>query len=215
MGISQTFSTLAKTLAKTLAAALVVGTSSAEPTMAQVKVVENVETYNVKGTTGAEILESVRKRQFKAAGSNHAIAVTAVDIALGNIQMRPRGRHCYVEQAEIILTLDYTYPIWVDAAKGSPRLRKAWENFTAELARHETRHAEIALERSNKMHRLYSRAKTQRLTNGDCADFDKSHYDKLNRYRQAAYRKHIRFDRKDARPNAPLRRLMSVLRGAL
>ncbi len=177
----------------------------------QVRVEENEVFYHVTGTSGSAILASVRARQLKAVGASHAIAVTRATIEPGLVQLERRNNRCHVVNAELVLKLDYTYPIWANSAEGNQQVLNAWQNFTAELANHEIRHAEIAVDMANKEYDLLRKTTTAVLTGGRCADLGPGHRTKVKRIRNQAHRKHLRFDHLEARPRSKLRKLQAVL----
>lgn len=179
--------------------------------LAQVRIEENEVFYHVTGTTGSAMLASVRARQLQAVGASHAIAATRAMIEPGYVQLERRGNRCHVVNAELVLKLDYTYPIWANSAEGSQQVLRAWQDFTTELANHEIRHAEIAVEMANKEFELLRSTTTPVMAGGQCADFSPRHRAKVKRIRDQAHRKHLRFDRREARPRSKLRKLQAVL----
>ena len=101
------------------------------------KVIEQVKTYTVTGTTGIELYRSIGERGPQL-GASRTIAHTGFRLTWKRDYQR-RGNDCVLASAIPTLVITTTLP--EASGKLSPPVRKSWENFVAGVTAHEAVHA--------------------------------------------------------------------------
>lgn len=113
-----------------------VGTAGAD-----VKLVVRTKEYDVKGATGAVLVEAMDRLGPKHGYMTRAIAETGYTVHW-DLDIARQGGVCHLRQANGTLDLTYTFPRRTSPA--SPGLRKRWDRFMAGVRRHEHTHGRIA-----------------------------------------------------------------------
>lgn len=132
--------------------ALLAGTlpASLSESQARVTLSERTISYTVGGRTGKEIYAQIGRRGPLLTGQrDHKVATTTFSFDVRNIQGTVRGNRCVVTRVDVHVTAVYRVPKWT--GRGSPAVRRAWDNFLAHIWRHEKRHTEIAMEYANRL----------------------------------------------------------------
>ncbi|MEL6752303.1 MAG: DUF922 domain-containing protein [Pseudomonadota bacterium] len=179
------------------------------PVWAKVNVTERTKTYTISGKNGQELSRSIVKKGLKAVNTRHAIATTQTRLRIRNVKTAIRRNRCVVTDVDVDLSLTYTYPRWVDRNKASPRIRKAWDKFYAQVVRHEEQHGRIAKDFARDVSKLVKRASGR--VSRDCKDFGLTQRRKLERAASRSARRHARFDRREGRAFSRVRRLQRSL----
>ena len=181
---------------------------TAEIAAAKVVVRERTRYYTVSGKTGAQLLASIGRRGSRGAGARHAIATTQIAM---QTKVKPviRGSRCVYANTTVILNLTYRYPRWKGERRASPRVRKAWKQFLARVVAHERNHGRIAKKYAARIDREFRR--TSRSVRSGCADRGGRQARRFARLMAAHDREHRRFDRRESRASARVRRLQRAL----
>lgn len=129
-------------LSAALAALLVV--STAAPAGAELRFSKSFSYFSVGGTTAAE-LDGALSREgplMKSTGARHPGA-TRIKFG-GSVTYVSRGGKCAVGKAVVTLNTRIILPRWVNRKRANPDLALVWDTLSADIKRHEERHAEIA-----------------------------------------------------------------------
>ena len=188
--------------------AMMVIAITTEAALARVIVRERTRYYDVDGTTGAQLLASIRRRGSRGAGARHAIATTRVALQL---KVKPviRGSRCVYANTTVVLDLTYRFPRWRGQRRASPRVRSAWKRFLSRIIAHERTHGRIAKKYAAKLDREYRR--TSRSVRSGCTDRGNRQARRFARLLAGHDREHRRFDQREARASARVRRLQRAL----
>ncbi|MEM9731975.1 MAG: DUF922 domain-containing protein [Pseudomonadota bacterium] len=180
------------------------------PDMASAKVhfSERTKYYMVTGTNGAKVARSMLQKGPKAGATGHAIATTLTRVRVRNLKAAIQGRRCVVKSVDVFVDLTYTFPRWVSAKKASPSVRRAWEQFYKQVERHEFVHGRISRDFGRDLHKKLLQL-SGRVSN-KCADFGKRQAKRINQMRTEYIKRQYRFDRREARASARVRRLQRV-----
>lgn len=157
--------TAAALLALVLLAPLAAGDASAG-----VVIREKTSYYKVSGRTGAAIYDQIEKKGPRIRGrKEHFVATATFDFHFDakKIKAATFGSQCRVTAAEIVLTVTYRVPQWVDERQGSQTLQRAWKQFVDFVWQHEKRHTEIARDAAYQMIRALKSVRGD--ANRECA----------------------------------------------
>ncbi|MEL6505743.1 MAG: DUF922 domain-containing protein [Pseudomonadota bacterium] len=203
-----------KTFSQTIVfgVALIVATASfvliSDGAEAKVRFSERTKYYTVTGTSGAKVARSMLQKGPKAGRTGHAIATTQTRVRVRNLKAAIEGRRCVVKSVDVYVDLVYTFPRWVSANKASPKVRRAWEQFYKQVERHEFVHGRISRDFGRDLHKKLLQL-SGRVSN-KCADFGKRQAKRINQMRTAYIKRQLRFDRREARASARVRRLQRI-----
>ncbi len=105
---------------------------------------KSISYFQIGGTTAADLDEELgRKGPFtQATGSRHPGA-TQIRFG-GDLTYTKRGTRCAVEDATVTLETKIILPRWKNRKRASPEMAMIWDALSADIKRHEERHAEIA-----------------------------------------------------------------------
>ena len=171
---------------------------AAEPARAETITSKTFAYFAVGGHTAAELDEELSKRgpMMKHSGSRHPGA-TKIKWG-GAVTYVRRGSRCAVGEAKVTLSTQIILPRWKNRKRATASLALIWDTLSADIKRHEERHAEIArnharaLERTLKQLRPEAdcermQARVDRVTadavskhDADQARFDKSESKNFN-----------------------------------
>ncbi len=186
-----------KTIARLMALAALT-TLVFQPARAETITSKTFAYFSVGGRTAAELDEELSKRgpMMKHSGSRHPGA-TKIKWG-GSVTYVRRGERCAVGEAKVTLSTQIILPRWKNRKRATASLALIWDTLSADIKRHEERHAEIArnharaLERTLKQLRPESdcermQARVDRVTadavskhDADQARFDKSESKNFN-----------------------------------
>ena len=186
-----------KTIARLMALAALT-TLVFQPARAETITSKTFAYFSVGGRTAAELDEELSKRgpMMKHSGSRHPGA-TKIKWG-GSVTYVRRGERCAVGEAKVTLSTQIILPRWKNRKRATASLALIWDTLSADIKRHEERHAEIArnharaLERTLKQLRPEAdcermQARVDRVTadavskhDADQARFDKSESKNFN-----------------------------------
>ena len=186
-----------KTIARLMALAALT-TLVFQPARAETITSKTFAYFSVGGRTAAELDEELSKRgpMMKHSGSRHPGA-TKIKWG-GSVTYVRRGERCAVGEAKVTLSTQIILPRWKNRKRATASLTLIWDTLSADIKRHEERHAEIArnharaLERTLKQLRPEAdcermQARVDRVTadavskhDADQARFDKSESKNFN-----------------------------------
>ena len=178
---------------------------------ARVIVRERVQYYNITGKTGAQIMRSISRRGPRGTGARHAIATTQISMRL-DLKPVVRGRRCVYASTTVYLDLTYRYPRWRNQRGASSRVRSAWKRFYGRVVAHEKQHGAIARKYAARIDREFKR--TRRSVRNGCRDSGNRQARRFQALVRQHDREHARFDRRESRASARVRRLERALRGS-
>ena len=147
--------------------------------------------FSVGGHTAAELDEELGKRGpvMMHNGSRHPGA-TKIKWG-GSVTYVKRGNRCAVGDAKVTLSTKIILPRWKNRKRATPSLALIWDTLSADIKRHEERHAEIARNHARNLEKTILGLSASR----DCPTLKA----RVNRVSQEAMVAHdkdqIRFDR--------------------
>jgi predicted secreted Zn-dependent protease len=182
---------LAKT-AVLITSLFLVGTAG--PASAETIILKKVTYFSIAGTSAAEIDRNMAKFGpiSSVTGRRHPGA-TQIKFK-GSAKFVAAGNSCHIGGAKVTLSTKLMLPRWISRRKAGSDLALIWDTLSADIKRHEERHAEIA--------RNHARALEQTIlalpAAGDCATL-KAKVNKLSEKAMVAHDKdQQRFDRVEA-----------------
>ena len=191
-----------------MATAVVLGLSLGQA-FGKVIIREKTKYYTITGKTGAQIARSIDRKGPKLGRHRHAIATTDSLLRVLDIKTAIKRDRCRVTSATIRLDLTYTYPRWKNRRTTSPALRKAWDRFMERVVVHEKHHGKIAQKHARAMEKELR--KVRGSVSKKCRDFNRDARKRFARLSKRIDREHARFDRREGRPTARVRRLQRAL----
>ncbi|MEM8749641.1 MAG: DUF922 domain-containing protein [Pseudomonadota bacterium] len=198
-----------KRIATAVGAFALVATMSDEKAEARVIISEKTVYYEISGNTGAKLFRSINKRGPRVRRVGHAIATTTASLQVRNVRTAVNKRRCRIANVDVVLDLTYRYPRWRGSRNASPEVRRNWERFLKRVVRHEERHGAISKKFARTIHDEIKGSKGR--VSRKCKDFGKRAKQKLNRAAARHERAHRRFDQRENRSSARIRRLQAAL----
>lgn len=165
--------------------------------------------YRVHGKTGAQIYKNILKFGTKAGNYTHAIASTQVNFELKNLKGHLTSRTCKVDNVDIVVSIIYTYPKWVDRRRATPKVRKDWDRFMLYLRKHERHHGEIAIKTAKKYERVFKRSRGSVARK--CEDWSNSVERKIGPLIARYHRQQAQYDRREHGRYGRIRRAQIAL----
>lgn len=101
----------------------------------------SVEEYAVEGSTGAELMDAIRRKGPRHGIISRAMAQTRYSLDYDFEAVR-RGDRCRIVKVEVRLDMVYFYPTL--ARPVSPALQRRWQIFLRDVRRHEQGHGALA-----------------------------------------------------------------------
>lgn len=176
---------------------------------ARVKIKQSTSYYNVRGINGIQVAARIITLGPKVGKNRHSIASTSIKLDIKNVKPRVKNGVCSIRSVDVILTLKYRYPRWLDNRRASKRLRRNWKRFYAHVKQHERTHGKIAKEMAYEVEReLRSMRGTVRR---GCRDISRGAKARFAKIRKKYHAKHNRFDRLEKRANSRNTRLQKAL----
>ncbi len=187
------------------------------PSNAGVVLKERSTFYNVKGLTGRQIFRGfgVKKSSSKKTlnfGGRHAIASTDFVVDVKNIRKTRRRNSCVIADADIVISVNYTFPRWVDEAKASPNMRNEWAKFMQYVVWHEKHHVNLAQEFAGQYLHLIKQTKYPLLEG--CASLPDKARARLKKLVKLHENKQKLFDRKENQVAGKSRQMQVALKRA-
>ncbi|SIR01344.1 Predicted secreted Zn-dependent protease [Rhizobium sp. RU35A] len=127
-----------------LVPALLLLLTSACPTLADPAIIKTYSYFNISGRTSEDLDAELARRgpQTGAAGFRHP---GATEIRFGgDITYHESEGHCAVGDVNVTLRTKIILPRWKNRRRAEPGLALIWDTLSADIKRHEERHAEIA-----------------------------------------------------------------------
>ncbi|MDQ0421453.1 putative secreted Zn-dependent protease [Peteryoungia aggregata LMG 23059] len=127
-----------------LVLAVLTGLSLPLSASADVVVRKSIIYFQIGGRTAAELdTELSRKGPFtQASGSRHPGA-TQIRFG-GDLTYTRRGSRCTIEDVRVTVETKLILPRWKNRKRASEEMALLWDALSADIKRHEERHAEIA-----------------------------------------------------------------------
>ncbi len=124
--------------------AVLTGISLPLSASADVIVRKSTTYFKIGGRTAAELdAELSRKGPFtESTGSRHPGA-TQIRFG-GDLTYTKRGNRCAIEDVRVTVETKLILPRWKNRNRASPEIALLWDALSADIKRHEERHAEIA-----------------------------------------------------------------------
>ena len=107
--------------------------------------------FDIKGDTADALDAALNARGPVTMGaSSHHPGATKIRFG-GNATYTQRNGRCYIDGVKITVDIDIILPRWRDRRNASRQLSQIWDTLSADIKRHEERHAEIAREHAREM----------------------------------------------------------------
>lgn len=116
----------------------------------QVVVNSTTDYYTFQATTIREIQTHLNTQGPNVLGGEHSIAVTSYEFQVSWDWLQT-GATCVVDDVEVLLNLDYTYPRWEPVGSPLPMVYDEWDRFIQHVIAHEETHGQIALGCANEI----------------------------------------------------------------
>jgi predicted secreted Zn-dependent protease len=181
------------------------------PAQASAKVVvsEKTKYYAVKGRDGLEVSKAMLVGGSRNINMHHAIAATSTRFAISDAEVGVRNGRCVVNNVKVTLDIVYLYPKWSMKNTASPKVRKAWDRFYAELLVHEQTHGRYAKAAAARIEKeLKSLSGTVAL---GCRDFGKFADRRFNKIADDLKKQQQAFDVKENRDASKITKLQIAL----
>ncbi|WP_409529987.1 DUF922 domain-containing Zn-dependent protease [Shinella zoogloeoides] len=145
-----------KTIARLMALAAL-ACLALQPARAETITSKSFAYFSVGGRTAAELDEELSKHGpvMKHSGSRHPGA-TRIKWG-GSVTYVRRGDRCTVGDAKVTLSTQIILPRWKNRKLATPSLALIWDTLSADIRRHEERHAEIARNHARDLERTLKR----------------------------------------------------------
>jgi predicted secreted Zn-dependent protease len=177
--------------------------------VAKVVVKEKVKYYPVKGRDGIEVSKAMLVGGARNINMRHAIAATTTRFSISDAEVVVRDGRCVVQDVKVTLDIAYLYPKWSTMKQASPKVRKAWDAFYAELVKHERTHGEIAKKAAARIEReLKKLSGTVAL---GCRDFGKSADQRFERISNELKQQQLAFDARENKGSSRITKLQVAL----
>lgn len=169
---------------------------SSVATQARVIVKEKIKYYNVSGSTGAEIYQSMEKKgPIHGGDKKEVLASTTFNFDVKNVKQKIEGKRCIIEDVDIVVSVGYTYPRWSGSSKASAETKAAWKAFSKYAVIHEKEHVRITKEFAESYRQTL--LKSRRSAASDCNRRSLSETFRTNSVVRRHERLHRAFDRRD------------------
>ncbi|TPP11318.1 DUF922 domain-containing Zn-dependent protease [Rhizobium glycinendophyticum] len=105
---------------------------------------KSISYFQIGGTTASDLDDELaRKGPFTQATGNRHPGATQIRFG-GDLTYTKRGTRCAVEGATVTLETKIILPRWKNRKRASAEMAMIWDALSADIKRHEERHAEIA-----------------------------------------------------------------------
>jgi predicted secreted Zn-dependent protease len=176
---------------------------------AKVVISEKVTYYPVKGRDGLEVSKAMLVGGSRNINMHHAIAATSTRFAISDAEIGVKNGRCVVNSVKVTLDIVYLYPKWSMKSAASPKVRKAWDRFYAELLVHEQTHGKYAKAAAARIEKeLKSLSGTVAL---GCRDFGKFADRRFNKIADDLKKQQQAFDVKENRDSSKITKLQVAL----
>ena len=124
---------------------------------------------------------------------------------MDRVDIRRRGRRCFVKNVRVKLSLVYSYPRWSNIKRGSKSARKKWKKYYKQIVRHEKNHGALAKKMARNVERSIRKLTSRSSRN--CSALTrklKRSFSKINRQHD---RQQSAFDKREHRRTSHIMKL--------
>jgi predicted secreted Zn-dependent protease len=111
---------------------------------AEIIVVKKISYFTIGGTTAADLDREMLTRGPMSSTTGHRHPGATSMKSAGTATFVARDGRCVIGGARVMLSIHIMLPRWSNRRKASPQLALIWDVLSADIRRHEERHAEIA-----------------------------------------------------------------------
>ncbi len=142
--------------------AVMIGLSLPLAASAEVVVEKSTTYFQIGGRTAADIdAELARKGPFtQASGSRHPGA-TQIRFG-GDLTYTRRGNRCAIDDVRVTVETKLILPRWKNRKQASREMALLWDALSADIKRHEERHAEIARQHAKQLEQRLLKLRPER-----------------------------------------------------
>lgn len=175
--------------------AVLTGISLPLSASADVVVQKSITYFQIAGRTAAELdAELARKGPFtESSGSRHPGA-TQIRFG-GDLTYTKRGTRCAIEDVRVTVETKLILPRWKNRKRASQDMALLWDALSADIKRHEERHAEIARQHARLLEQRLLKLRPAR----DCETLQDRVGEVTDEVTVAHDEAQMRFDRVEAR----------------
>jgi predicted secreted Zn-dependent protease len=127
-----------------LLCALLGGALLTAPALAGVQTSIQVEHYDIRGSTAADLRAEMRARGPTGPDGRRFDGYTRWRVSW-EYHYRSGGGQCAIDSVKTTVQITTTLPRWTDEARGNSALRDQWRRYLAALTQHEDGHAQNGL----------------------------------------------------------------------
>ncbi len=174
--------------------AILVSCVISAPASAEPAISKNYSYFRIGGRTAEDLDKELEKRgpMTRASGHRHPGA-TEIKFG-GDATYVEKGGNCSIGGARVTLRTRIILPRWSNRGRASDDLRFIWDTLSADIKRHEERHAEIARNHARQLERELLALPSQT----SCDALEKRVADTTRRILEAHDREQLRFDQVEA-----------------
>jgi predicted secreted Zn-dependent protease len=164
------------------------------PASAETIVLKQTTYFSISGTTAADLdREMMRRGPISSVTGHRHPGATRIKFK-GSATFITKGNSCRVGGAKVMLSTRLMLPRWTNRRKAGGNLALIWDTLSADIKRHEERHAEIARNHARALEKAILALPPAR----SCAPL-KAKVDKISQQAMTAHDKdQARFDRVEA-----------------
>jgi predicted secreted Zn-dependent protease len=105
---------------------------------------KDISYFSIGGTTAADLdREMLQNGPLSTVTGRRHPGITRIKFA-GTATFVAKGSRCWIGGAKVTLTTKILLPRWSNRGKAAPSMALIWDTLSADIRRHEERHAEIA-----------------------------------------------------------------------
>jgi len=123
---------------------IVINLSYGFPVFSKPKIYTTTKYYNIKGNTAKELRKEIDSKGQRYPGGKKRYPAFTKWHTKWEFKYGSKNSKCYISQVTVTLTINYTYPKWINKNKASKELQKKWDTYIKNLITHEKGHAKIA-----------------------------------------------------------------------
>jgi predicted secreted Zn-dependent protease len=156
---------------------------------------KSISYFQIGGTTAADLDDELsRKGPFTQATGNRHPGATQIRFG-GDLTYTKRGARCAVEDVTVTLETKIILPRWKNRKRASAEMAMIWDALSADIKRHEERHAEIARQHAKLLESRLMKLRPER----DCDRLQEKVSAVTDEVTQAHDAAQVRFDRIESR----------------
>lgn len=156
---------------------------------------KSITWFNIGGVTAEDVDRELSRRGplTRSTGSRHPGA-TEIKFG-GDVTYVEKSGRCYTGPVTVKLDTKIILPRWTNRKRASPETAMIWDTLSADIKRHEERHAEIARNHARELERKLKALSPQR----DCQRLEKLVSETTREVMESHDREQLRFDQVEAR----------------